>query len=865
MFISTKEFAARAQLDRRSAAKILKQAAGGKAWRAHVLVVRETAAGRGGRSGAAYQVDVRSLPEHLMLTDKPDPSAGPDLLDHKAILSANAKIPGEIARRFRAVVHASQAPRGSELRRDRVAGAAVCEAVSRATIYRWLNRFEREGLAGLFANPQQTNRPALAISRAFDAAVREHHPQEVLDQISREFEADAKAAWARVESRRGATAVQRDLEVSIQACCADLGLDFRRLPCLPSLKRVNAFKKFALTQVRHHDEKRWQNQRYRIRRDYSDCLPMQVVFVDVKFCDLDVIKDGTVVRPALIGFMDAGTGRLFPHFVPLAQRQSVRKADVEEALAAMCMHPEWGVPRALYFDNGPEMWGLVDSVAAFAAHGRHILAQAGIEQIQQIRAMPYNPQAKAIEALFGRLNREVFPAFRAFSPVKIKQGEPGHKPPTQSWDSFIKDVYVLLDDYHGKASRRNPSARQRFEKHAAAFKPIVLSLPDVAAIFGSRIHRAVVQGAITVDQVRRVHAETLKQLGGKIEAVLAPNRAVFLSSENGQLTPARLDQLYSAIDPKGIDASDAGEISLLAELRAQEVEARASGENTAAIHATFRAKFRLDHRDHLRQPGFSVSTTRQPRVAVRARAEAVRQRAEWTDGQPVFSSDPPLRDDLAAILKRLAQDRAAAVMSSPADLDLPSIVGREVVANRTWLSLSLAGCGSVGSAEQAIASALAARAKMVDLFAEPIVPRSLSDLMAHLGADLPDLIAIEDCEALPPRAFERLFCSATATLGPRTALVFLGGEAMCLAPDKPDFSPTRTYARPARNAELFAWTLDHLAAEEIATLARKIGANPTEAQRIADRTERGMLIPTRKALRAELRTLRKASVKEDQE
>lgn len=868
MFISTKEFAARAQLDRRSAAKILKHAhCDGRPWREHDLVVQEVTNNRGGRSGFAYRVDVRSLPEQLAFSSAAASVAtGEDLLDHKIILGANPKIPSEIARRYRAVAHAAEAPRASELRRDRVVGAAIREGVSRATVYRWLNAFESEGLAGLFRSTARSDKPGLAISRDFDAAIREHYSQGMLDRINTEFEADAMAAWSRVESRRGATAVQRDLEVSIQACCADLGIDFRKLPCLPSLKRVNAFKSFQLTQVRNHDDKTWQNQRYRIRRDYTDCAPMQVVFADVKFCDLEVLKDGMVVRPALVAFMDAGTGRLFPHFVPLSKGRSVRKGDLVEALAAMCADPNWGVPRALYFDNGGEMWGLVEGAAALAASGRHILSKAGMDGIKQIRAMPYNPQAKAIEALFGRLNREVFPAFKGFSRERISTKDPHYKFPTTTWESFVRDIDVLLHDYHEKASRRRPSANQRFVAKAGMFRPIVLSMNDVAAVFGTRIHRTVVQGAITVGKIRRANAETLKRLGGRIEALVGVDGDVFVRAGDGQLTRTTPDLQFSVNDPAGLQASEDGELRLLAEMRSQEDHARASGENTAATHATFRAMFRMRHRDGLRQSALSVAVSRQPRAAVHARAAAARQRHEWTDGKPVFTSVPPLSADLANIINRVEQQRGMAVISSVPDMGFDAIISRALAGQPGRVRISLPKSASVTGAEVAVTAAIARHAGSVDLLGDPVAPSTLHEIAATLGRCWPDLIIVEHSDHLSSASFAMLFLKMHRVLAGQAAVIFFGDDKMLLDEARRDFDEARTFAQPAviANADLFCWTFDHLTHAEVVTLATRVGATPTEADAIADRVERGLLVPTHAMLRAELKAARQKATGQQQ-
>lgn len=859
MFISTKEFAARAKLDRRSAAKILKQAhADGRAWREHSLVVQEVTAHRGGRAGSAYQVDVRSLPEHLAFSSAAPAATGEDLLDHEVVLGANPKIPSEIARRYRAVAHAAEAPRASELRRDRVVGAAIREGVSRATVYRWLNAFESEGLAGLFRATAKSNKPGLAISRDFDAAIRQHYSQGMLDRINMEFEADAKAAWSRVDSRRGSTAVQRDLEVSIQACCADLGIDFRKLPCLPSLKRVNAFKSFQLTQVRNHDDKTWQNQRYRIRRDYTDCAPMQVVFADVKFCDLEVLKDGMVVRPALVGFLDAGTGRLFPHFVPLPKGQSVDKRDLAEALAAMCADPNWGVPRALYFDNGAEMRGLVEGAAALAANGRHILSKAGMDGIRQIRAMPYNPQAKAIEALFGRLNREVFPAFKGFTRERISNRGPHYKPPTTTWESFVRDIDILLHDYHEKASRRRPSANQRLVAKAEIFKPIVLSMNDLAAVFGTRIQRTVVQGAITVGKIRRANAATMKRLSGKIEALVGVDGEVFVRAPDGQLTRTTPEAPFAVTDPAGIQASEAGELRLLAEMRNQEEHARASGENTAAIHATFRAMFRMRHRDGLRASALSVAVFRQPRAAVQARAAAAQQRLAWTERKPIFTSVPPLNADLQGMLERLEQQRGMAVVSSVPDLRFEAIIRKAVTGRPDRVLVSLAKGASVAEAERAITHAIAKHAGRVDLLGEAVSPSTLQDFAATLGRCWPGLILVQHVDRLLSASFTNLFSKVHRALAGQVAVVYFGDDKMLLDETQRHFDETKTFAQPTvvNNADIFCWTLDHLTHAEVVHLAMDAGATPTAAEAIADRVERGLLVPTRAAMRAELKAAR---------
>lgn len=538
MYISTKQFAEAAGLDRKSAARICKEAfESQKKWFGCQLDVKIEEGARGGNAGRRYMVSVASLPDLFrnMAPATGEPFAGrltevtkpASRLDHARTISGRDRRSRVIMERYTAIRHALGAQHGSEERRVRIAAAAVQARVSEATIYRWLADYAKRGLAGLGPMERRQPSPKMVVSRKFDSLFRQRNkdPEDKLKLIGEELDLYIKTMWTTRGSQAGMYAMSQDLSLLVECFCRRTGFDVDGIPCAPSIAKIRQYRDYSLVfTFLHHAEKR-QNMLPRIQRTYVDVGPMEVVFVDVKLCDIFIYegegKKRRRFRPALIGFLDAGTGRLFAHMVKLARGGCVRKSDMVGALLGLITHPNWGVPRAIYTDNGSEMFGLIDGLTELAGLGY---------VCPVIRAQDYNPQAKPIEGLFGNLNRQVFSRMEGFTGGKRKKlrrhpAQKAAEPYPRTWEAFCNELGVLLADYHGFRRQRGLSPDEQFERKVAAMDaPLrVLSYEDAVSLLGHLTSRVVRQGSVTVEGRRYTDPVLYPEHGKRLDLVLPPS------------------------------------------------------------------------------------------------------------------------------------------------------------------------------------------------------------------------------------------------------------------------------------------------------------------------------------------------------
>jgi hypothetical protein len=217
--------------------------------------------------------------------------------------------------------------------------------------------------------------------------------------------------------------------------------------CVIGRGRIRRYRGYSIVNVRDNDAARFRNMLPSIARDWTGFAPMEIVIADVKHLDVQVTReDGNKAYPKLIGFMDGGTGRIFPYLVLCPERRSITQGLVIEAFIAMAQHKHWGFPRQLYLDNGSEFGGLDRIIPAISL----LNADSGREII---RAQPYNAQAKPIEPLFARLDRYCFstlPGYTGPDRTNKKTQNVGRDPIAWpgTWDSFCATVGGLIDYYH---------------------------------------------------------------------------------------------------------------------------------------------------------------------------------------------------------------------------------------------------------------------------------------------------------------------------------------------------------------------------------------------------------------------------------
>ncbi|RYG90193.1 MAG: helix-turn-helix domain-containing protein [Alphaproteobacteria bacterium] len=716
MWLSARHFARVAGLDRTSAARICKDVLEGRDRRDHLrgLEVRLVAGQRGGNSGKRYEIKIASLPGFLRdaVTSQSD-------LDHQgtAGVSSTATPPSttrtayhlptierrasKIAARFKYIRHALSAPRGSEDRHMRVLAAASVSGRSRATIYRWIDLYEASGLRGLAPAAGRKLDPPV-VSRAFDKAFVKSFGQVALGEVGAEIDKIVPALWTKRESRPGMNRMAIDVGTHIEAMCSLRGWDMGAIDYRPSLSRIRQFRRFELARIFLTDANRLHEMLPRIRRNWEQVAPMEIVFVDVKFADMHVMDGEERIRPAIVGFLDAGTGRLFAHLVRVVPRDgdragtSVRSEQVLEAFGHMLCSRDWGLPQTLYMDNGQENVLLETAQARLAAEAELRIVHAG----------PHEPQAKVIEGFFAHLNKHVFAPLRAFNggkPHQFREKRRDKRAPTDpgDWKSFCEKFALLLSDYHAMPRTRAPSPQRRFvEKRRVMKRPLDVWQPDrVAATFGSEVSRRVRQGWLVRSGERYTGEHLFARHGERVRVIDAvvdpetgmldpccsregPAGAPYVVADDGALLRTALDHAMHPLDDAATgkhvrNDRHAHTYNEIARLLMEAGHTHLSDQEKYAVLRTASARFRRGVNSNTGGPA-SPSVTTPPCGANRMVRDAAREMLNNllpADNEPqVFDHAPLVNTRIFAAMQhqlaRAVDGRSNLVISSYADLGI---------------------------------------------------------------------------------------------------------------------------------------------------------------------------------------------------
>lgn len=502
-WITARSFAEAAGITPQAARAALRSAQSGRLWRGRRLVVQRRL-GRGGRGGLSHQVAVESLPEDVRarLQGCAAPASSPArptaVLDQRTLTKLSA-------------VEALLAhPAGSRARGLAAEHAACTYRVTSRTIYRWLARYEQQGLRGLGrVRPSNRGRRRVRVSRDFDRAyLATGLPEAGLQKIAAHVDQGLKGLWASRAEQAGGTEVRRLAEFILTETCEQRGLELPVTALRLSRRRVERFAHYRVVNQRRNDRKAFDDAKPRIRRDWTGLAPMERVVADVKHLDVIVQRsDGSTAWPKIIAFMDAGTGRVFVHPVLLDRGEGVRQEHVIDAFLAMVADPAWGFPQGLYLDNGAEFAALAKIDSAL-----QLLNAPGARTT--IYARPYNAAAKPIESLFARLDRYVFSLLPGYAgPDRLaKKTQALGKPPKPypgDWDEFSRTVRELIRAHNhrpvgGLWASRSPAAWLE-EKVLAGWRPVSVEPCTLDAAFADTDSRRIDRGVLKINGRRFTH------------------------------------------------------------------------------------------------------------------------------------------------------------------------------------------------------------------------------------------------------------------------------------------------------------------------------------------------------------------------
>ncbi len=478
-------FALLADISDRKARQALSRAVEGMTWRGNSLTVR-TVQSTGGKSGERYEVLATSLPPALFqkwiaakakLPMPMAPVASTITLEDcdlrrdpllskrtdEAMWRLSVILP---ITQFRRYTPERTAAIQAVLAREHIRPNSTPIKVGKSALYDWLTRYEKDGISGLTPNQRHdAGKVRTLISRAWDKAcpLDEAVKQDIANRL-REY---IRSLWASgVSGWRMAQQLSSSklLELSRQA-----GWQAQQAPmlkaCQVSRALIEESRTYNLVAIYEKDAKGFFDSHLpRIRRTRDGMMPMDIVVGDVHPIDIAVKRpDGSVGYPRAIAWHDVANNRLFFTLALLRKGEGIKQVDIAKSFASMCA--AWGLPQALYLDNGSEYsWReMMDGFQRLAKLTKKVSVQAlsesdGVLELLEdsrevIRARPYNAPAKPIEGLFSVLEQgvlSVIPGWVGGNRMRKKTHNVGREPLPfpGTWEDFQQAMESALTFYH---------------------------------------------------------------------------------------------------------------------------------------------------------------------------------------------------------------------------------------------------------------------------------------------------------------------------------------------------------------------------------------------------------------------------------
>jgi DNA-binding transcriptional ArsR family regulator len=446
--------------------------------------------------------------------------------------------------------------------------------LSKRTVYRWIEKYERAGIAELKRRQRRdSGRRRLAISRPWDRAVPFEPGQcdRIKDELQRYINSawgNGAPSWQTVRRLASSRLVELTRAAGFEAPIAEL----KRL-CKVPRRFVEDGRKFQAVAIMEKDAKRHFDGRPRVRRHDDNYAPMDIVIGDVHPIDILIRRDdGSTATPKMVAWTDYKTNRLFADVAFLPEGKGIRQEHV--ALSLIRLTQAWGMPRALYLDNGREYnWAhFIDGAMAVAdvtiayLRDRPAVADDFLRgrPSMVINALPYNAPAKPIEGIFGNLERRlsIIPGHIGGNRMTKKTANVGREPEVfpGSDDELRAAIAIAIDAYettpqHGRLKGKSP--REAFnDAVAAGWSRVDVEPLALAAAFSVREVRRVRQGAIAWKGTRFTHEELWRLPAGTCVQLRIPligdrSRIDVLDDGGRLICTAEEDRPYDFLDAAG--------------------------------------------------------------------------------------------------------------------------------------------------------------------------------------------------------------------------------------------------------------------------------------------------------------------------
>jgi len=456
---------------------------------------------------------------------------------------------------------------------------ATAHGESRATLYRWIGRYQHGGFQALLDKPRADRHQArVVVSQVWETAATGCGIAKAVQlEIAKALALAVRGLWAQqgLNSARQVSLLAYPVlhKASLAAGMPEYIADHA---CKLPRSFVEPERRYAIVATATRDGKGFYDKHQTsIVRSRGGLKPGDIVFGDVSPADIPVTRpDGSLGWARLIAWQDAATNMLHITGFLAPPGSGVRREHVALAFAAMCEEAPWGMPRRLYLDNGSEYsWTeMLDawrdlaefSAGAFGgAWGDEALGPEG----RVIRSIPFKPRAKSLEGQFGNLLRFFawHPSFSGSDRMRKKVASLGKGATGTPLEDLKTMTGQALAMYHGTPQSGHLGGMSPAEKMAEClsmgYRRTTVNADALALAFSERLERKVRAGQVEAGRWYYYHPD-LHMYEGETVLVRWPRHApdaAYVFRKGVFLCAAVPAPVFAFADPAG--AKHAGKLA----------------------------------------------------------------------------------------------------------------------------------------------------------------------------------------------------------------------------------------------------------------------------------------------------------------